>query len=100
MSMPECCNECGWKDCKGCSVMENMIKEATKKSEMNRKNSEGYIDLTAHNAVKRADNFVSETDHRRFKKVVKAINSVCDAAGFEVKGRVILKDKMTGKTWK
>ena len=60
-----------------------------------RMNSEGYNDPTAYAAIKNADR-----EYDRVKKVLKAIFVVCELAGFDVEGRVALRDKRTGKVWK
>ena len=64
-------------------------------SAKDRKNSEGYSDLTAYAAMKNLDR---ETD--RFHKVRRVILTICEVAGFEIKGPIVLIDKRTGKVWR
>ena len=57
-------------------------------------NASGCIDLTAYKAI---ENIESE---RRFKKLLAQIFRLCEKAGFHVEGRIVLKDKRTGKVWR
>lgn len=60
-----------------------------------KKNSEGYSDPTAHEAIKNI-----ETDDARFQKLLTAIFSICDLAGFRVQGRIVFEDLKTGKVYR
>lgn len=60
-----------------------------------RKNSEGYSDPTAYAAMR---NIARDED--RFRKLRKVILNICDVAGFEVRGPLILVDKKSGKVWR
>lgn len=60
-----------------------------------RKNSEGYSDPTAYAAMR---NIAREED--QFRKLRKVILSICDVAGFEIRGPLVLIDKKTGKVWR
>lgn len=60
-----------------------------------RKNSEGYMDLTAYEAMKNIDR-----DDERFHKLLDTIFSVCELAGFHIEERIVIKDKKTGKVWR
>lgn len=60
-----------------------------------RKNAEGYDDPTAYAAIRNADR-----EYCRVQKVLKAIFVVCELAGFDVEGRIGLRDKRTGNVWK
>ena len=40
------------------------------------------------------------SDSERFFKLLHTIFHVCELAGFEVRGRIRLLDKRTGKEWK
>lgn len=63
-----------------------------------RRNASGYLDLTAYEAIKRAD---AEADSEaRLKKLLSTIFFICDLAGFHVEERIVLKDKKTGKVWR
>ena len=60
-----------------------------------RKNSEGYSDPTAYAALKNINR-----DEDRYRKSRKVILSICDVAGFEIRGPLVLMDKKTGKVWR
>lgn len=57
-------------------------------------NASGCKDLTAYKAI---ENVESE---RRFKKLLAQIFRLCEKAGFHVEGRIVLRDKKTGKIWR
>ena len=60
-----------------------------------RKNSEGYSDPTASQAMMNL-----EIEELRFKKLLRSIKDVCDLADFEIEGRVVLIDKRSGRVWR
>ena len=63
-----------------------------------RRNASGCLDLTAYEAIKRADR---EADaEARYKKLLSTIFYICDLAGFHIEGRITIKDKKTGKIWR
>lgn len=64
-------------------------------SAKDRKNSEGYSDPTAYAAMK---NLNREED--RYRKLHRVILNICDVAGFEIRGPLVLMDKKTGKVWR
>lgn len=66
------------------------------KEELSFKNAEGYSDPTAYEAIKKAD---YDFELARRTKLLKTIYSICDLAGYHVAGRIVLKDKFTGKVW-
>ena len=59
-----------------------------------RKNSEGYSDPTAYQAMMNL-----EIEELRFKKLLD-FKDVCDLADFEIEGRVVLIDKRSGRVWR
>lgn len=61
----------------------------------NKKNSEGYPDQTAYAAMK---NIAREEE--RYRRLRKIIMNICDIAGFEVHGHIVLMDRSTGRIWK
>lgn len=63
-----------------------------------RRNASGYLDLTAYEAIKKADR--EAHDEARFKKLLNTIFSICDLAGFSIENRLEIKDKKTGKVWR
>jgi hypothetical protein len=54
-------------------------------------NGSGCKDLTAYEAIKHVE---------RLKKLLMMIFDICELAGFHVEGRIVLKDKKTGKIWR
>lgn len=68
---------------------------------MNREflNGSGCKDMTAYDAIKNIEREErqKQAEEDRLRKLVMTIFDVCDLAGFHVEGRIILKDKRTGK---
>lgn len=62
-----------------------------------RKNGSGYYDPTAYHAIRNVD---SHEDSERFYKVLDTIFNICELSDFHVEGRIVLKDKRTGKVWR
>ncbi len=60
-----------------------------------RKNSEGYSDPTAYEAIKNIDR---EDD--RFHKLLFTIFNICELSGFKIEGRIVLVDKENGEVWR
>lgn len=60
-----------------------------------KKNGEGYPDPTAYEAIKRVD----PTARKRYR-LIGAILRICELAGYEVVGRIELRDVETGKVYK
>ena len=60
-----------------------------------KKNASGCNDLTAYEAIKNID---EEDD--RFHKLLNTLFYICKIEDFEIEGRIVLKDKKTGKTWR
>lgn len=63
------------------------------------RNCEGYADPTAESVVAREERLKTAKALRRVKKAVKVSRAVFAARGFEVVGRIVLRDKATGKIW-
>lgn len=42
----------------------------------------------------------ADRDYDRFRKLLALIFKMCDLAGFEIEGRIAIKDKSTGKVWR
>lgn len=73
-------------------------KETKKKETENpMKNSFGYWDLTAYEAIKKAD---ADAETERFRKLLHIIYSICNLFDFHIEERIILKDKRTGRIWR
>lgn len=60
-----------------------------------RKNAEGYSDPTAYEAMKNIDK-----DDERFHKLLYTIFYLCELAGFQIEGRIVLVDKKNGRVWR
>jgi hypothetical protein len=60
-----------------------------------RKNAEEYSDPTAYEAIKNIDK-----EDERFHKLLHTIFYICNVAGFEIEGRIVLVDKKTGRIWR
>ena len=60
-------------------------------------NGSGYFDDTAGKAIDRAD---KDKDNERFHKLLETIFNICELSGFHVEGRIVIKDKRTGRVWK
>lgn len=60
-----------------------------------RKNTEGYSDPTAYQALKNI-----EMEDERFHKLLYAIFDICELANFAIEGRIVLVDKRTGRVWR
>ena len=60
--------------------------------EVHGRNCEGYRDSTYHKAV-----YGLSGEHSRRYKLIGILRGAAELAGFEIVGRVTLKDKMTGK---
>lgn len=53
--------------------------------------------MTAYNAIK---NVEQDKDDARFHQLLNTLFSICELADFHIEGRVVLKDKRTGKVWR
>lgn len=63
-----------------------------------RKNCEGYMDLTHHDAVKNVE--AEKREEERFNKMIRTIFYICDLAGYRIKNRIVFEDKASGRVWK
>ena len=59
-----------------------------------RYNGSHYTDLTAYHAIN------SIEEEKRVNKLVSTIFYIAHLAGYEVEGRITLKNKRTGKIWR
>ena len=59
------------------------------------KNLEGYSDPTATEVIEKIS-----TEEERFHRLLHTIFYLCDIAGFQIEGRLILTDKTSGRTWR
>lgn len=58
-------------------------------------NHEGYSDPTAFEALRNIDH-----EDERFHKLLHTVFYLCELAGFEIEGRIVLIDKKTGRVWR
>lgn len=58
-------------------------------------NKSGCSDPTACQAIKNVDKEI-----QRVHRLVEALRAVCAVAGFEIEGRIALRDKRTDKVWR
>lgn len=63
------------------------------------RNQEGYIDLTAGNAIKSIQKEEKESN-KRVGNVISMLKQIISLAGFELVGRIELKDRYTGKIYR
>lgn len=64
-----------------------------------RNNSEGYADPTAYEGTK---NIIREENlqQKRITELMNVLRYIIDRAGFELKYRIVLVDKKTGKEYR
>ena len=60
-----------------------------------KRNASGYADPTAAKAIKH----ITEAE-MKVSKVIKTIQSVAHLAGYEIEGRIVLRDKESGEIWR
>lgn len=53
-----------------------------------------------NNRFSRDNGVGADRDYERFRKLLALIFKMCDLAGFEIEGRIVIKDKVTGKVWR
>ena len=64
------------------------------------KNMSGYNDPTARAAIQHTDHAIDKKERGRVNDVFSALNLTANLAGFKIEGRIVLKDKKTGRIWK
>lgn len=64
-----------------------------------KKNGSGCSDPTAYKAIKNAEK-VRDEDAERFRDLLDTIFTICDLSDFHIEGRIVVKDKRTGKVWR
>lgn len=62
-------------------------------------NASGCKDLTAYEALKNVE-LAEKKAEAKYRKLLATIFSICELAGFHLEGRIVLKDKKSGKVWK
>ena len=61
------------------------------------KNGEGYSDMTAYEAMK---NIEEDPEYLQFRKFLWTLFQISDLAGFQIMGRIRVKNRKTGRIWK
>lgn len=66
------------------------------------RNSEGYLDPTFYLAMKNIETEEKKKNQEfeRYHNLISTIVYICKIAGFEIQGRIVLKDKRNGRIWK
>lgn len=64
-----------------------------------KKNLEGYADPTAYNGLKGIIKEESESEKKN-RELIHVFRRIASLAGFEIVGRITLKDKSNGKVYK
>lgn len=59
------------------------------------KNGSGYYDPSAKEAMVNADE-----ELQRIGRLMTTLKYICRLAGFDIEGRIVLKDRKTGKVWR
>lgn len=60
-----------------------------------KRNGSGYVDPTAQKAITHL-----QEKQKRVSRVIENLKNAANIAGFEIEGRITLKDKRTGEIWK
>lgn len=63
-----------------------------------RRNASGCMDLTAYEALRNIEREAEAEE--RFKKLLSTIFYITELAGFHIEGRLVIRDKRTGKIWR
>lgn len=67
------------------------------------RNSEGYMDLTAHNAIEnvmREQRYSYDENDARCTRLVKSLRSIIDLADFDLVTRFELRDRRTRRMYR
>lgn len=60
-----------------------------------KRNGSGYCDPTAEKAIKSI-----VANEKKVTKLIKTIQAVAHLAGYEIEGRIVLRDKKSGEVWR
>ena len=60
-----------------------------------KRNGSGYKDPTAEKAIKSVI-----ANEKKVTKLIKTIQAVAHLAGYEIEGRIVLRDKKSGEIWR
>lgn len=65
------------------------------------RNGSGYYDPTAYQAMKNVMEDESSFDESdRFHQLLETIFYITELSGFHIEGRIVIKDKKTGRIWR
>ena len=64
-----------------------------------RKNCEGYSDPTAHNAIRNVI-AAEEAEQRRLTELIRVLKYIVNLSGYDLIGRIHLRDKRTGREYR
>ena len=67
------------------------------------RNPEGYLDVTAHDAIQnvlKEQSYSSDETDARNNKLIKALKQLIDLAGFDLVERIAIRDLKTGKIYR
>lgn len=64
------------------------------------RNGSGYFDPTAYQAMKNVIKEEKTDENNRFHQLLQTIFYITELAGFKIEGRIVVKDKKTGRVWK
>lgn len=59
------------------------------------RNGEGYSDPTMEQALQNISR-----DEARFRKLIQVLTYVCNLAGFDIGGKIVLIDRKNGRIWR
>ena len=67
-----------------------------------RRNGSGYVDPTACKAIRNVmkEEKKKSSSDQRFEDFLITIFTICELSDFHIEGRIIVKDKRTGKIWR
>ena len=83
--------------------LENLKKRINVKGDIMNKNAEGYPDTKAGTAwknIRKEENRKEMEQAAVISSLILIIKQTAELAGFEVVGRIVLKDKRTGKEYR
>ena len=64
-------------------------------------NGSGAVDPTAYSAIKKVDRDKEhDEESKRFFKLLYTIFDICELSGFNLEGRITLRDNKTGRLWR
>lgn len=67
-----------------------------------RRNGSGCADPTAYKAIRNVmkEEKKKSSSDQRFEDFLRTIFTICELSDFHIEGRIVVKDKRTGKIWR